>query len=59
MPITLYERWLNIRDRINNRLIRFLLRHCWLDNLTLRACINTVPRAELEHLINERRVRET
>lgn len=59
MPITLYERWLNIRDCINNRLIRFLLRHCWLDNRTLRACIDNVPRAELEYLVKERRVRET
>ena len=59
MPITLYERWLNIRDHINNRLIRFLLRHCWLDSYTLRACINKVPRAELEYWVKERRVRET
>lgn len=36
----MYEWYLDVRDNINNKFIRFLLRHCGLHNPTLRACMN-------------------
>ena len=54
MPITLYERWLDIRDKINNKLIRFLSRHCWYDSATCRLFVSKIPYKELEYYNNER-----
>ena len=56
MPISMYEKWLDIRDFINNALIRFLLRHCWLDALTSRAFASKMSAAELERYVDEKRV---
>jgi len=50
----MYEMWLDIRDRINNKLIRFLSRHCWYDSATCRLFVSKVPSKLLEHYINER-----
>ena len=49
--------WLDIRDRINNKMIRFLLRHCGLDSITCRAFVRKVELLELEALIDEKRIR--
>lgn len=38
----MYEWYMEIRDRICNKLIRFLLRHCAIHSLTLRECMNKV-----------------
>lgn len=57
MPISLYEKWLDVRDFINNALIRFLLRHCWLDSLSCRAFASKISAAELERYVEEKRVR--
>ena len=54
MPATLYERWLDIRDRINNGLIRFLSRHCWYDCATIRLFVSKISYKELEYFNNER-----
>ena len=55
MPISLYERWLDVRDRMNNKLICFLLRHCWLDCHTCRTFVNKIPSPEIETYIDEKR----
>ncbi len=38
----MYEWYMEIRDKICNKLIRFLLRHCAIHSLTLRECMNKV-----------------
>lgn len=50
----MYEMWLDIRDRINNKLIRFLSRHCWYDSATCRLFVSKIPYKELEYYNNER-----
>lgn len=49
--------WFDIRDRINNKIIRFLLRHCGLDSITCRAFVRKIELLELEALIDEKRIR--
>ena len=50
----MYELWLDIRDRINNKLIRFLSRHCCYDSITCRLFVSKMEYRELEYLNNER-----
>lgn len=57
MPISLYEKWLDVRDFINNALIRFLLRHCRLDSRSCRAFARKMSAIELEMYAEEKRVR--
>lgn len=54
MYVRLLDRWLDIRDRINNKLIRFLSRHCCYDSRTCRLMVSQIPYKELEYLNNER-----
>ena len=44
----------DIRDRIINRLIRFLLHYCWLDCATVRAFVAQTSPLELDMLNKER-----
>lgn len=59
MHLTPYEHWLNIRDRINNKLICFLIRHCWLDCHTCRVFVEEIPIPEIEIYIEEKRIRHS
>jgi len=47
--------WLDVRDAINNKLIRFLLNHCWIDCATLRKFVYQVPTGELQAIMNEKK----
>ncbi len=47
----------DIKHRILNRLIRFLLRYCYLDNATLRAFIDQTSTFELD-MFNKERMNE-
>ena len=49
----MYEKWLDIRDYINNKLIRFLFRHTWLDNETCWAFVQKVTPRTLNILVDE------
>lgn len=49
----MYDRYLDIRDNINNKLIRFLLRHCRLHAPTLRACMNKTTWRSCAFIVEE------
>ena len=51
----MYEIYLDLRDHIVNRLIRFLLKHCGLDMRTTRAFVQKTDFSELEILNAERK----
>ena len=53
----MFETWLSFRDSINNKLIRFLLRHCGLDSVTTRAFVRKIELLELEALTDEKCLR--
>jgi len=44
----------DIKNKIMNRLIRFLLRHCYLDSATVRNFITQIPPFELDMFNKER-----
>ena len=47
--------WWDIRNAINNKLIRFLLDHCWIDACTLRKFVYQVSNGELQVIMNEKK----
>lgn len=47
--------WWGIRNVVNNKLIRFLLDHCWVDAYTLRKFVYQVPNCELQTIMNEKK----
>ena len=47
--------WWDIRNAINNKLIRFLLNHCWIDASTLRKFVCQVSNGELQVIMNEKK----
>lgn len=49
------DTWIDIRDRIVNKWIKFLLRHCGLDYGTMRAFIRKMELCDLEALTYEKR----
>lgn len=51
----MYEIYLDIRDRVVNRLICFLLSHCALYTSTIRQVVKKTCYGELEILNNERK----
>lgn len=44
----------DIKNKIMNRLIRFLLRHCYLDSATVRKFVTQISPLELDMLNKER-----
>lgn len=42
-----------VKDRIGNALICYLLNHCWLWSPTVRLFVKKIPRGELERYISE------
>ena len=52
----MYEIYLDVRDNVVNRLIRFLLKHCGLHAGTIRAFVKKTSFSELEIMNNERKV---
>jgi len=51
----MYDVYISFRDRINNKLIRFFLRHCNLQSLTLRQCMQKVEWQECAVIAEEMR----
>lgn len=47
--------WWDVRNTINNKLIRFLLNHCWIDCCTLRKFVSQVSNCELQAIMNEKK----
>ena len=47
--------WRDVRNAINNKLIRFLLNHCWIDRYTLRKFVYQVSSSELQAIMNEKK----
>lgn len=47
--------WWDIRNAINNKLIRFLLNRCWIDAYTLRKFVYQVSNSELQTIMNEKK----
>lgn len=47
--------WWDIRNTVNNKLIRFLLNHCWIDASTLRKFVYQVSNGELQVIMNEKK----
>ena len=47
------DRYLLIRDRIINKIIRILLNHCAVDSQTLRKCMSKREWQNCEVIVNE------
>ena len=50
----MYTTWCNFRDRINNKLIRFLLDHCYLDCASVRKFVYQISNLELQTIMDEK-----
>ena len=46
--------WWDVRNTINNKLIRFLLNHCVIDSCTLRKIVYKVSNYELQPIMDEK-----